>query len=496
MTDQYVATIDLGSNSFHMVIARYHGDSLRIVDRLKERVRLADGLDDDNQLSQEAMDRGLACLRLFGERLRGFHATQVRVAGTFTLREAANAQDFVHQAQQVLGFPIDIVSGNEEARLIYQGVAHTQNTQGQVLVIDIGGGSTELIIGQDFDCRLVSSRSMGCVSFTRKYFADGRLTEEHFEQAIEAAEYQLAPVMGRYLGLGWDQVLGSSGTIKTLLEMCAAITQEPVIDLPGLLHIKSQLIKAGHIDKADIAGLGEDRKPLIAAGLSILLGIFRSLNLDKMGFSDGALREGLLYAFFGRVTHHDTQVNTIQALSREYAIDTRQAERVRQTALALFAQVRDSWQLDEGFADLLGGAALLHEVGLHINFTGIHRHSAYIVRNADLPGFTQEEQKALAALVRFHRKALKLSELEPLNYLPEQQLWRLVRLLRLAVALNRRRQDGVLPSLELGLGPDDELRLSLPAGWCDSNHLLLTTLEREQAYQAKVGWKLTLIADS
>lgn len=493
MTDQYVATIDLGSNSFHMVIARYHGDSLRIVDRLKERVRLADGLDDANLLSQEAMERGLACLRLFGERLRGFHTTQVRVAGTFTLREAANAKEFVRQAQQVLGFPIDIVSGNEEARLIYQGVAHTQNTQGQVLVIDIGGGSTELAIGQDFDCKLVSSRSMGCVSFTRKYFADGKLNEDSFERAIEAAEYQLVPVLGRYLGLGWDQVQGCSGTIKTLLEMCSAVTQEPVIDLPGLLHIKTQLIAAGSLDKVNIPGLSEDRKPLIAAGLSILLGVFRSLNLDKMGFSDGALREGLLYTFFGRVKHHDTQVNTILALSQEYAIDTRQAERVRQTALALFAQVRDAWGLDNGFVDLLGGAALLHEVGLHINFTGIHRHSAYILSNADLPGFTQEEQKALAALVRFHRKALKLTELEPLNYLPERQLFRLVRLLRLAVALNRRRQDGVLPSLQLALAADDELRLSLPADWCDRNHLLLTTLEREQAYQAKADWKLELV---
>jgi exopolyphosphatase/guanosine-5'-triphosphate,3'-diphosphate pyrophosphatase len=492
MTDQYVATIDLGSNSFHMVIARYHGDSLRIVDRLKQRVRLADGLDDEQRLSREAMERGLDCLRLFGERLRGFHATQVRVAGTYTLREAVNAQDFVRQAQQVLGFPIDIISGNEEARLIYQGVAHTQHTQGQVLVIDIGGGSTELIIGEDFDCRQVSSRSMGCVSFTRKYFADGELSETRFEQAIEAAEYQLVPVLGRYLGLGWGQVLGSSGTIKTLLEMCSAATHEPVIDLPGLLHIKSQLIKAGHIDKADIAGLSEERKPLIAAGLSILLGIFRSFNLDKMGFSDGALREGLLHAFFGRVKHHDIQLNTLQALSREYGIDQRQASRVRDTAQQLFAQVADAWGLDQGFGDLLGDAARLHEIGLHINFTGVHRHSAYILGNTDLPGFAQEEQKALAAMVRFHRKALKLSELEPLNYLPEQQLWRLVRLLRLAVALNRRRQDGVLPSLELGLGPDDELRLSLPAGWCDRNHLLLTTLEREQAYQAKAGWKLEL----
>lgn len=493
MTDQYVATIDLGSNSFHMVIARYHGDSLRIVDRLKQRVRLADGLDDDNRLGQEAMERGLECLRLFGERLHGFPSTRVRVAGTYTLREAINAQEFVRRAQKVLGFPIDIVSGNEEARLIYQGVAHTQQTQGQVLVIDIGGGSTELIIGQDFDCRHVSSRSMGCVSFTRQFFADGVLSETRFAQAIEAAEYQLVPVLGRYLDLGWDQVLGSSGTIKTLLEMCAAATNEPVIDLPGLLHLKGLLIQAGHIDQVDIPGLSEDRKPLIAAGLSILLGIYRSFNLERMGFSDGALREGLLHTFFDRVKHHDIQLNTLQALSREYEIDQRQAARVRDTAGVLFNQVCDAWQLDMDFGNLLGCAAQLHEIGLHINFTGVHRHSAYIIGNADLPGFTQEEQKALAALARFHRKALKLSELEPLNYLPEQQLWRLVRLLRLAVALHRRRQDGILPELLLEVSTDDELRLHLPASWCNSNTLLFTTLEREQAYQDKAGWKLALV---
>ncbi len=492
MTDQYVATIDLGSNSFHMVIARRHGDGLRIIDRLKQRVRLADGLDDANLLSQEAMERGLACLGLFGERLRGFHTSQVRVAGTHTLRTAVNAQEFLRRARQVLGFPIDIVSGNEEARLIYQGVAHTQQTQGRVLVIDIGGGSTELIIGEDFECRQVSSRRMGCVSFTRQYFADGELSEARFAQAIAAAEYQLAPVLGRYLALGWDQVLGSSGTIKTLLEMCTAVTHEPVIDLPGLLHIRQRLVQAGHVEQLDIPGLSEERKPLIAAGLSILLGIYRSFNLEHMGFSDGALREGLLHTCFGRVRHSDIQRNTLQALGREYHIDARQAGRVQDTAGQLFAQVCDAWQLEPDLGKLLEHAAWLHEIGLHINFTGVHRHSAYIVGNADLPGFTQEQQKALAALVRFHRKALKLAELEPLNQLPEQPLWRLIRLLRLAVALNRRRQDDILPPLVLSAGADDELRLSLPATWCDGNPLLLATLEREQAYQDKVGWKLTL----
>ncbi|GAA3533871.1 exopolyphosphatase [Zobellella aerophila] len=492
MSEQYLATIDLGSNSFHMVIARYHGDSLRIVDRLKERVRLADGLDEHRRLNEAAMSRGLACLQLFGERLRGFKAAQVRVAGTFTLREAINAPSFVQQAQKALGFPIDIISGNEEARLIYQGVAHTQNTRGKVLVVDIGGGSTELIIGEGFDCQLVTSRSMGCVSFTSTYFSDDELSEQGFERAIAATEYLLAPVVGRYLRLGWDQVLGSSGTIKSLLDICESVTGEQGISLAGLLHIKARLIQANRIENIELAGLSDDRKPLLAAGLAILLGLFRSLNLDRMGFSDGALREGLLHSFVGRAGHHDTQANTIQALSQEYVIDTEQAQRVKNTALALLAQVRDAWQLDDSYARLLGWAAQLHEVGLHINFSAIHRHSAYILSNADLPGFTQEQQKALAALVRFHRKALKLGELAPLNYLPEVQLLRLIRLLRLAVALNRRRQDNVLPELEIE--PVDELvRLRLPAGWCDKNQLLMTTLEREQDYQAKVNWPLELL---
>ncbi|MDX1267154.1 MAG: exopolyphosphatase, partial [Oceanisphaera sp.] len=282
-------------------------------------------------------------------------------------------------------------------------------------------------------------------------------------------------------------------TIKTLLEMCSAVTGESCIDLPGLLHIRAQMINAGHIDRVNISGLGEDRKPLIAAGLSILLGLFRSLNLARMDFSDGALREGLLYSTFGRRDHHSVQAHTLQALSSQYAVDSRQAERVRDTALALFEPLRDSWQLDQEAADLLAGAAQLHEVGLHINFTGIHRHSAYILRHSDLPGFTLEQQKILAALVRFHRKALKLSELEPLGTLPETQLWRLVRLLRLAVALHRRRQNNALPPLVLELGEQDALRLRLPADWCEHNPLLLTTLQREQDYQAKIGWKLELI---
>ena len=493
MEEHDVATIDLGSNSFHMVIARYQGNNLRIVDRIKERVRLADGLNEQQQLSQDAMARGLSCLALFAERLRGFPASRVRVAATYTLREAANADDFLIQARKLLGFPIDIISGNEEARLIYQGVAHTQHIQGRVLVIDIGGGSTELVIGQDFDCKLVSSHSMGCVSFTQRYFADGNLSERQFQQAADAAQYLLAPKLGAYLALGWERVLGCSGTIKTLLEMCSAVTGESCIDLPGLLHIRARMINAGHIDRVNISGLGEDRKPLIAAGLSILLGLFQSLNLARMDFSDGALREGLLYSAFGRLDHHSVQTHTLQALSSQYAVDTRQAERVSDTALALFEPLRDSWQLDQEAADLLAGAARLHEVGLHINFTGIHRHSAYILRHSDLPGFTLEQQKILAALVRFHRKALKLSELEPLGTLPETQLWRLVRLLRLAVALHRRRQNNALPPLVLELGEQDALRLRLPADWCEHNPLLLTTLQREQDYQAKIGWKLELI---
>ncbi len=493
MTEQYFATIDLGSNSFHMVIARYQDDSLRIVDRLKERVRLAEGLGEDQHLSQDAMDRGLACLALFGERLRGFAASQVRVAGTFTLREAANAGDFVRQAEQVLGFPIDIISGNEEARLIYQGVAHTQHITGRTLVIDIGGGSTEVIIGEQFDSRLVSSRRMGCVSFTQHYFADGSLSERQFERATEAAQYQLSPVVNRYFNLGWDQVLGCSGTIKTLLEMCNAVTGESSIDLSGLLHIRARLIGAGHIDKVSIDGLSEDRKPLIAAGLSILLGLFRSLNLQRMDFSDGALREGLLYSAFVRPRHPSVQASTLQSLSAQYSVDVPQAQRVQHTALTLFEQLKSVWQLDERVADLLAGAAQLHEVGLHINFSGIHRHSAYILLNTDLPGFTLEQQQVLAALVRFHRKALKLSEQSPLSHLPEQQLWRLIRILRLAVALHRRRQDDLLPPLVLESGDKDALRLQLPADWCENNPLLLMTLQREQGYQAKVGWKLELV---
>lgn len=493
MNEPHVATIDLGSNSFHMAIARYQGDSLRIVDRLKEQVRLAEGLDERQQLSEEAMARGLACLRLFGERLRGFSAGQVRVAGTFTLREASNAGDFLRQASQALGFPIDIISGNEEARLIYQGVAHTQHTQGQMLVIDIGGGSTELVIGQGFDCKLVSSHGMGCVSFTRQYFADGHLNEQQFIQASDAAHYLLAPVLSSYINMGWDQVLGCSGTIKTLLEMCSAITGEQCIDLPGLLHIRAQLIAGGHIDQIAIAGLSEDRKPLIAAGLSILLGLFQGLNLNNMAFSDGALREGLLYTAFGRQNHSPIQNHTLHTLSHQYGVDTQQAARVCDTALELFSQLHQRWQLNETSAELLATAALLHEVGLHINFTGIHRHSAYILRHSDLPGFNLEQQKALAALVRFHRKALKLSELEPLADLPEGQLWRLVRILRLAVALNRGRQNKASPVLRLELDEQDSLRLQLPAAWCQHNQMLLTTLQREQEYQAKVGWQLTLV---
>ncbi|MDP5291673.1 exopolyphosphatase [Oceanimonas sp. CHS3-5] len=488
MTMEYVASIDLGSNSFHLIVARRLEERLITVDRIKQRVRLADGLNARHELDEAAMARGLDCLALFGERLRGFSPAQVRAVATYTLRRAVNAGDFVARARQVLGFDIDIISGEDEARLIYRGARTTQARQGRALVIDIGGGSTELIIGEQDDCLALTSLDMGCVSFTHAFFADGSLTEHAFTRAEAAALALLNTGCGRFAELGWQQVLGCSGTVRTLQNL---MNNVDLLTLKGLLQLRTTLLAAGRAERLSLPGLSDERKPVIAAGLAILIALFRALNIERMHYTEGALREGLLHSAFGPgVSDKALRRHTLQALGRQYRLDHAQANRVAGTAQGLFKQVRQAWQLSAAEGTLLVQAARLHELGVYVNVSGYHRHSAWLIANGNLPGFTQAQQQALSSLVRFHRKGLKLAELTTGSWLPEATLWRLVRLLRLAVALNRYRRDLSLPVTLSACA--ETLALHLPARWCEQHRLLHATLERECSYQSKAGWTLLL----
>ncbi|BBR10005.1 exopolyphosphatase [Aeromonas caviae] len=491
MDNSLYAAVDLGSNSFHMVIARLTEGRMQIIDRIKERVRLAEGMDEQRRMSPEAMARGLDCLALFAERLTNIKPDQIRIAGTYTLRRASNARDFVREAAKVLNHPIEIISGQEEARLIYQGVAHTQHIEGQVLVVDIGGGSTELIIGEGFEHKALTSRKMGCVSFTQSFFGNGKLGEKAFNAAVLEAQHQLAPIINQYRKLGWQSCLGSSGSIRTVRDVLQGEEwTDGAITLAGLERLKEEMLKHKRVDQLKLAGLTEERQGVFAAAVAILLGLFTSLPIERMEYSDGALREGLLYEFEERLQHHDIRERTALALSTHYRIDKRQATRVERSVLSLFDALSGPWEMpEEPYRAILGWAARLHEIGLAINYSGIHKHSAYILQNTDLPGFNQDDQALLAALVRFHRKGLKLSELPALPNHDEQTVLRCIRILRLAVAAHHRRQDNLLPEWNVQAA-GDQLVVTLPLDWCDENKLLMQNLEKEHRYCHEQGWPL------
>ncbi|WP_421280965.1 exopolyphosphatase [Aeromonas taiwanensis] len=491
MDNSLYAAVDLGSNSFHMVIARLNEGRMQIVDRIKERVRLAEGMDEQRRMSEEAIARGLDCLALFAERLTNIKPDQIRIAGTYTLRRASNARAFVSEAAKVLNHPIEIISGQEEARLIYQGVAHTQHIEGQVLVVDIGGGSTELIIGEGFEPKALTSRKMGCVSFTQSFFPNGKLGEKAFNGAVLEAQHQLAPIINQYRKLGWQSCLGSSGSIRTVRDVLQGEEwTDGAITLAGLERLKTEMLKHKKVDQLKLAGLTEERQGVFAAAVAILLGLFTSLPIERMEYSDGALREGLLYEFEERLQHHDIRERTALALSTHYHIDKRQATRVEQSVLALFDALSGPWEMpEEPYRAILGWAARLHEIGLAINYSGIHKHSAYILQNTDLPGFNQDDQALLAALVRFQRKGLKLAELPALPNHDEQTVLRCIRILRLAVAAHHRRQDNLLPEWNVQAA-GDQLVVTLPLDWCDENRLLMQNLEKEHRYCQEQGWPL------
>ena len=491
---QEFAAVDLGSNSFHMVIARVVDGAMQIIGRLKQRVHLADGLDSNNMLSEEAMERGLACLSLFAERLQGFDPSSVCIVGTHTLRQALNAPEFLKRAEKVIPYPIEIIAGNEEARLIFMGVEHTQPEKGRKLVIDIGGGSTELVIGEDFEPKLVESRRMGCVSFAQLYFAGGTINAENFQRARVAATQKLETLAWQFRIQGWDVALGASGSIKAAHEVLLALGEKDGIITPERLKkLVAEVVKFKNFDELSLPGLSDERKAVFVPGLAILCGVFDALAINELRLSDGALREGVLYEMEGRFRHQDIRSRTAQSLANQYNIDREQARRVLETTMHMY----DQWQaqnpklITPQLAALLKWAAMLHEVGLNINHSGMHRHSAYILQNSDLPGYNQEQQLMMATLVRYHRKAIKLDDLPRFTLFKKKHYLPLIQLLRLGVLLNNQRQATTTPPTLRLTTDDNHWTLSFPHDWFSQNALVLFDLEREQEYwEAVTGWRL------
>ncbi|WP_211233608.1 exopolyphosphatase [Zooshikella ganghwensis] len=488
-----IAAIDLGSNSFHMIVARQEGDEIRPIERLGEKVQLAAGLDDQGVLSTEAMERGLACLSRFAQYVRGLPAQHIRVVGTNALRIATNADEFLAAAENVLGHAVDVIAGREEARLIFQGVAHTMAGQDEArLVVDIGGGSTEFAIGKGFNTTLLESLHMGCVVYTKRFFQEGLLSAQNFQAAYYAARLELLNIVEDCQQNAWSVAIGSSGTVKSIAFVLQGLGMTGSgITLEGLEHLRRQVIAAGHVDNLSLPALKPDRVGIFPAGLAILMAVFEAFQIPKMAYSDGALREGLLYDMLGRFHHVDVRNKTVQALMRRYHVDMKHAKRVCKHAIKCFDQVSKAWFLEAEDRQLLGWAAQLHEIGLDISHAQFHKHGAYIIKHADLLGFSRDDQLRLAMLVRCHRRALSEDAFFDLVPGVATRMNKLAILLRIAILLNHVRDDELLPDYSL-VPTSSGLSLTLGAGWLAEHPLTQADFEQEQQYLTKAGFSLSV----
>jgi exopolyphosphatase/guanosine-5'-triphosphate,3'-diphosphate pyrophosphatase len=476
-----------------MVVARNQHGEPSIVDRLREMVRLASGLDEDGSLDDASQERALACLRRFGQRLRDMQAHQVRVVGTNTLRKASNSDSFLAKAEEALGHPVEVISGIEEARLIYLGVSHhTDSSSGANLVIDIGGGSTELIIGEGFEPQHLESLYVGCVGVSRAHFDDGKLSEKRFERARLAVRLELRPVAASFRRRGWKRAIGSSGTVRAARDVAQALRLcDAGVSLAAVEGIIEEIVKAKRVEELSLPGLSPDRAPVFAGGMVILAEVMSALKVETLDISSGALREGLLYDMLGRLHDEDARERSIRAMQRRYHVDLEQAARVEATAAALLDQVARAWQLtDKRFRQLLLWAARLHEVGLDIAHARYHHHGGYLIENSDLPGFVKLEQRLVARLVTLHRRKLDDPFLDDLPGSWRAPMFKLVVLLRLATLLHRSRSPSDLPTIALAPAKDS-LELTFPQGWLDANPLTAADLEQETEWLRSRGFALT-----
>ena len=486
-----IAAVDLGSNSFRLQMARVVDDQLVFHDSLRDMVRLGAGLGKDKQLDAASIERALSCLRRFGERLRGLDPHAVRAVATNTFRVAKNAPELLAAAEEALGFPIEIIAGREEARMIFVGVSHgLPFTEQKRLVIDIGGGSTEFIVGEGVEPLEMESLYMGCVSYSMRFFGDGRVTQESLKRAEIAAKTEIQALSSRFSAGNWGEAVGSSGTARALGEILrsngwsdGSITRE------GLQKLRADLLKCRDIRKLQLPGLSIERSPSFPGGFAIMSAAFEQLNIERMTVANGALREGVLYELLGRMQHHDTREATVQRFKRRYHVDRQQGRRVRTLALKLLGQVSHKLEMGPALAEqYLTWAARLHEIGVSIAHSGYHKHSAYILENADMPGFSRMEQQVLALLVRCQRRGMTKVALPPLS----DDRIPMIMALRLAVLMHRNRQDGALPEMQLAWSRSHGFRLAMAAGWLAQNALTDAALQAEVGYWRDVGITMTL----
>ncbi|MBY0342115.1 MAG: exopolyphosphatase [Rhodocyclaceae bacterium] len=490
MEHELIAAVDLGSNSFRLQVGQVRGNQIYELDGIKETVRLGAGLGSDKQLDGVSQLRALSALSKFGERLRGFHPDAVRAVATNTLRVAKNGASFLVQAEAALGFPIEVIAGREEARLIYLGVAHTlPNPRQQQMIVDIGGGSTECIIGRNFKPLHLESLYMGCVSYSLRFFPNGQIDRKSFHEAELAAGQELQTIVNAYREAGWETAVGSSGTARAIADLLELNGfAEHGITRKGVDRLADALIRAGNVNHARLEGMRSDRTPVLPGGLAIMSAVFKAFDLEQMEFSEGALRLGVLYDLLGRNHHDDLREATVRHFQRRYGVDLAQAKRVEATALSLLRQIMPAANAPENDdAQFLSWAARLHEAGISVAHSSYHKHSAYILENADMPGFSRRDQARLARIVLGHRG--KLERVQPLARDPVE--WLLIFCLRTAVVLHRARDAHALPPIAAAATPKS-YQLSVPAGWLAEVPLTAAALEEDARQWGGLGVNLKI----
>lgn len=490
-----IAAVDLGSNSFHMIIACLEADgSLKVIDRIKEMVRLGAGLNSKKQLDDETQQRALECLSRFSQRLQNIHKKDIRITGTNTLRIAKNSNKFIKKASRVLDNKIEVISGVEEARLVYHGAVYSLAELGkQRIVIDIGGGSTEIIVGKNNKPIKLESFEMGCVSITKKFFSDGVITKSRLDEASVFSQQKIENFRYDYIKTGWEQCVGTSGSIRSISKVLLAnnISDGTITD-KGLKILLDKLLNFKTINKIKLSGLSSDRQLVFIGGVIVLNAVFKSLKLKEMLASDGALREGLMLDIVGRIKHEDIREVTVNHLASRYSVRQEHAHNIKLSCQYLYNELNSVWSFkDDNHQLLLVWAAQLHEMGLAISHFGYHKHSAYLACHSDMPGFSIQEQLLLSQLIRYHRQKIIIADFESYSDKYRRKIFRLIIILRIAVILNRsiptdQTHDFVIKAGKMSLS------LAFPEHWFEENPLTIADLQSEIGYLDGINFELKI----